>query len=116
MPLGERSFFDVLTNELPAESINSIDTIYNSVVDLTRPDGVDYFSYIENLTSNPIAFRVKLADMMQNISDNPSKRQLEKYAKTKNLLVDKFNDKPPPGISAAHWKSFKGTIKNATKK
>ena len=119
IPLGniedEAVFFDVLTNELPSESIGSIDTIYNSVVDLTKPDGADYFSYIDNLTKNPIAFRVKLADMMQNIGDNPSKRQLEKYVKAKNLLVDKFNDNPPPGISKAHWKSFKGTISNASK-
>ena len=119
IPLGnienEEEFFSMLAAELPAAEIDQIDDIYNSVVDLTKPEGADYFSYVINLTKNPIAFRVKLADMMQNISDNPSERQIKKYVKAKNLLVDKFGDKPPTGINAAHWRAFKKTVDDASK-
>jgi len=120
IPLGnikdEQTFFDILAGELPEASVETIDKIYNSIVDLTKPAGSDYYSYVSNLTGNPIAFRVKLADMMQNISDNPSKKQLQKYVKAKDLLVDKFNDKAPPGISQVHWESFKMVISNAQQK
>ena len=119
IPLGnikdEESFFDILAAELPNAAIESLDKIYNSIVDLTKQPGSDYYSYVLKLTHNPIAFRVKLADMMQNISDNPSERQLQKYVKTKDMLVDQFNDKAPPGISADHWKNFKTVINNAQK-
>lgn len=119
IPMGnikdEDAFFDLLSTEASEATIENIDNIYNSVVDLTKPEGADYFSYVLKLTSNPIAFRVKLADMMQNVSDNPSERQLKKYVKTKNLLVDKFKNQAPPGISDSHWKSFKRTIDRASK-
>ena len=120
IPLGnikdEEAFFNMLAAEVPSDSIESIDAIYDSVVDLTKPEGADYFSYVLDLTINPIALRVKLADMMQNISDNPSSNQVEKYAKTKDLLVIKFNNKAPPGISSNHWSKFKEVVENAKKK
>jgi (p)ppGpp synthase/HD superfamily hydrolase len=120
IPLGniqdEEEFFDLLAAELPATEIERIDDIYNSIIDLTKPDGADYFSYVTNLIKNPIAFRVKLADIMQNISDNPSKRQLKKYVKTKDLLVDQFKNNVPPGISPEHWESFKKVVDNAAEK
>ena len=120
IPMGniedENAFFDLLTSEASEATIQNIDNIYNSVVDLTKPEGADYFSYVLKLANNPIAFRVKLADMMQNISDNPSERQMAKYVKTKNLLVDQFKDSPPPGISNSHWESFKRTVDYAAKK
>jgi (p)ppGpp synthase/HD superfamily hydrolase len=120
IPLGnienEEEFFNILAAEIPDSSIESIDKIYNSVVDLTKTTGSDYFSYVINLSGNPVAFRVKLADMMQNISDNPSERQLIKYAKTKDLLVQKFNEEAPDGISARHWDDFKRTIEAAYEK
>lgn len=118
IPLGniedEESFFNMLTSELPESSISSIDSIYNSVVDLTKQKDVDYIQYVTDLTTNPIAFRVKLADMMQNISDRPSERQLKKYVKTKNTLAERFKNQVPPGISKQHWLDFQKTIDRAT--
>ncbi len=120
IPLGnisdEEEFFNMLAAEMPASAIEEIDNIYDAVVDLTKPKGSDYNEYVEQLTNNHIAFRVKLADMMQNVSDTPSERQLAKYAKTKNMLVDKFENKPPPGISRRHWNDFTNEIEKAIKK
>ncbi len=120
IPLGniedEEMFFNMLAAELPSDAIDAIDSIYNSVVDLTKPPGFDYFSYVIELTNNPIALRVKLADMMQNISDNPSERQLNKYVKTKDLLLQKFGEKAPNGITQSHWADFKRTVEAASEK
>ena len=60
---------------------------------LTRKDGVSYFEYVENLKLNPIAKRVKMADLAHN-SDlsrtvNPTERdfkRIEKYKKAKEIL------------------------------
>ncbi len=116
IPLGniddEAAFFDMLMEELPDANLTTIEKIYNSVVDLTRDQGLDYFSYILLLVKNPIALRVKLADIMQNIGDNPSNKQLEKYAKAKNLLLQKFNQ-APTGISKEHWNDFQDEVKEA---
>lgn len=116
IPLGnikdEEDFFNMLAAELPAESIDSIDDIYNSVVDMTKPEGSDYFEYVIKLSDNPIALRVKMSDMMQNISDFPSAKQVVKYSKAKDKLVRHF-DGPPPGITDKHWSDFIATIEKA---
>ena len=117
IPLGnikdEEDFFNKLAAEIPSHDIDAVDDIYNSVVDLTKPQGADYYQYVVNLTRNPIALRVKLADMMQNIGDSPSQRQLEKYAATKEKLVNRFKGKTPPGISEKHWRDFQDEIEEA---
>ena len=118
IPLGniedEKSFFDMLESELPDESIESIDKIYNSVVDMTKPIGADYFEYIISLLENPVALRVKISDMMQNISDSPSPNQVLKYSKAKDVLVDYFNGSTPSGISKKHWLDFISTVEKAS--
>lgn len=117
IPLGnienEDHFFDLLVDELPEADIESADQIYTAVQALTKAEGQDYIEYLDSVMNNKVAFRVKLADMMQNISDAPSARQLKKYVEAKNYLISKFKDKSPPGISGQHWKDFKRVIKNA---
>lgn len=72
-----------------------------SVVDvlklLTHEDGVDYFEYVEKIKTNPIAKKVKLADLEHNMdetrlsgTDIPKEkiqRRREKYSKAKELLL-----------------------------
>ena len=119
IPLGniedEEDFFNMLAAELPASDIEAIDDIYNSVVSLTRYPGSDYQSYVVNLTQDKFAFRVKLADMMHNINDNPSEKQIKKYTKTKEMLVDMFGGNVPRGINAKHWRDFQRKIEEAGK-
>ena len=52
---------------------------------LTKKEGVEYEQYLAAIAVHPIARRVKIADMITNLSDDPSDKQIVKYAK--GLLV-----------------------------
>ena len=52
---------------------------------LTKSDAVEYEQYLKRIKSDPVAKRVKIADMLANLGDKPSERQIVKYAK--GLLV-----------------------------
>ena len=117
IPLGnindEDHFFDLLIDELDEADIESADQIFDAVKLLTKQSGQDYIDYVNLVIRNRYALRVKLADMMQNIGDNPSQKQVKKYANAKNYLVKAFNDKVPTGISGKHWQDFKEAIERA---
>jgi len=119
IPLGniedEDHFFDLLVDELPEADLEIAEQIYTAVKALTKESGQSYIGYVNSLINDEYAMRVKLADMMQNASDNPSQGQVEKYANTKTFLVDKFNNSAPPGISKNHWNDFKEVIDAAGK-
>lgn len=53
----------------------------------------DYDNYVLTLAKkNKTALHIKLLDMLENLKDNPSKRQLEKYYKAiKHLLDNNIN-------------------------
>ena len=66
---------------------------------LTHDDSVDYFDYVRNLKSDPIARAVKLADLRHNSdlsryltedqrNDPKVVQRMEKYAKAIALLTD----------------------------
>ena len=48
---------------------------------ITKTKGMDYTTYLENIAESPLATKVKIADMISNLADSPSKKQLKKYAK-----------------------------------
>jgi (p)ppGpp synthase/HD superfamily hydrolase len=48
-----------------------------------------YSEYLENVFSNPLASVVKIADLIHNLSHNPSARQIKKYR-------DALSEAPPP--------------------
>ncbi|MDR2982194.1 MAG: hypothetical protein LBV12_08110 [Puniceicoccales bacterium] len=52
---------------------------------LTKQENSDYEQYLVRLKANPLAKKVKIADLLANLSDHPSDRQIVKYAK--GLLV-----------------------------
>lgn len=74
------------------------DDIVEAVALLTHDEAVDYFDYIKNLKNNPIARKVKLADLEHNSDENRAVRcslsedeQIywkEKYAKAKMILLN----------------------------
>lgn len=72
--------------------------IVDAVEDLTRPEGMDYLSYIENLVArNPYAMDVKLADLrhnrdltrLQQVTEKDMRR-LEKYNKAESIIKRKL--------------------------
>ena len=67
--------------------------VTEAVVLLTKPLGADYFDYVRRVAENPIAKKVKLADLMHNsdISRIPDVTEtdlarLEKYKKALEIL------------------------------
>jgi hypothetical protein len=58
--------------ELPIWVVNLVNT-------LTRPSTISYPDYIENICDSRDALAVKIADMEDNLADNPTPKQLAKY-------------------------------------
>ncbi|WP_367871164.1 hypothetical protein [Luteolibacter sp. Populi] len=55
---------------------------------LTKPEGADYEEYLRAIKANPLAKKVKIADMLSNLSDQPSEKQILKYAKGLVILLE----------------------------
>jgi (p)ppGpp synthase/HD superfamily hydrolase len=47
---------------------------------LTKTRGESYMDYLAKVKSNDLARKVKIADMICNLADDPSERQIRKYA------------------------------------
>jgi (p)ppGpp synthase/HD superfamily hydrolase len=76
------TFDDLITAGFPSNVIESIKL-------LTHNDGSPYFDYIRRVASNPIAHKVKLADLKHN--RNPTRTMLPEYHNTSILKrVEKY--------------------------
>ena len=58
-----------------------------AVQTLTKTDGAPYDDYLEAVAASPLARKVKIADMLSNLADGPTDRQIVKYAKGLLRLV-----------------------------
>lgn len=65
---------DLLERGFPIEVITVVQL-------LTHEEGVGYGEYIRNIGSHPIARKVKIADILSNLNDKPTDKQIEKYAR-----------------------------------
>lgn len=54
---------------------------------LTHGDDTPYPEYLKAIKDNAIACQVKIADMLSNLADNPSNKQIRKYAAGLLVLV-----------------------------
>ena len=76
-----------LAKEFPREIVEAVDL-------LTHRDGVEYFDYVRAMKQNPIAVRVKLADLAHNgdlkriCNQGNAEKRREKYAKAKKILTE----------------------------
>lgn len=59
--------------------------VVHAVVTLTHTKACKYESYLQLISEEPIARTVKIADMLSNLADSPTDKQIVKYAK--GLLV-----------------------------
>ena len=75
--------------------------ILSAVQTLTHSKDASYDDYVRKLSSNPLALRVKLADMVHNLTHSPSVKQVAKYSNAYNSLKDSYNGMIP-GISKQH--------------
>jgi (p)ppGpp synthase/HD superfamily hydrolase len=60
--------------------------VIDAVVALTKTEGQSYDDYLDTVVTNPIAKKVKIADIHHNLSDSPTLRQLIKYYTALELL------------------------------
>lgn len=81
------------------------ETVIDAVRSLTHEKGGDYGAYVVSLLSNPLALRVKLADMVHNLSSTPTSKQKMKYMNALNMMSDAAGG-IPNGISPKHWDSL----------
>lgn len=75
----------VTKESLLAEGIDT--DVIDAVVLLTKSPNVRYDNYLENIKPNDLATRVKIADMLDNLSDTPTPQQIQKYKKGLTFLL-----------------------------
>ncbi len=64
------------------------EAVANAVLVLTHSAGRDYESYLYDVRANPIARKVKIADMLSNLADSPTDKQIVKYARGLLILME----------------------------
>ena len=79
------------------------DEVIRVVRALTHEKGGDYQSYVVDLMNDQPALRVKLADMVHNLSSSPSPKQKLKYKSALDAIGAQTGGQPPVGISQKHW-------------
>ena len=72
---------DLLWSGVPVEVVTTVEL-------LTHPRWEPYKTYLERVKVDPLATKVKVADMLTNLSDTPTERQIKKYAKGLLYLLD----------------------------
>ena len=76
-----------LAEIFPREIVEAVDL-------LTHRDGVEYFDYVRAIRANPVAVKVKLADLRHNgdpkriINQGNAEKRREKYAKAWKILTE----------------------------
>ncbi len=85
---------DVTLEDLRSFGFNEL--IVEAVKAITKTEGEDYDDYIERLSENELAVKVKLADMKHNSDitrfDEPTEKDIErcrKYEEKRNRLIEK---------------------------
>ena len=71
---------NLISKNIPKHLVDAIDI-------LTKKPDQPYDLYLELVKMNKISRRVKIADMMANLSDNPTKKQINKYLKGLKFLL-----------------------------
>ena len=91
----------------PAEGTKVLSIVYA----LTHDKSIDYTSYLIDLSKNKDALKIKLADMLHNMSTGPTPRQALKYQNAFNALSP--SGAPPKGIHPDHWKELNSIISSS---
>ena len=82
------------------------DEVIRVVRALTHEKGGDYLSYVVDLMGDVPTLRVKLSDMVHNLTDNPSPKQKAKYKSALDAISAMTGGKAPKGISDKHWNTL----------
>ena len=66
--------------------------IVDAVKVLTKSPDIGYEEYLAGVKNNPLALRVKIQDMLDNLSDSPTEEQIVKYACGFLILLESENE------------------------
>ena len=55
--------------------------LVDAIVSMTKTSETTYEDYLDSIAASPLVTKVKIADMISNLADNPSTKQIRKYAK-----------------------------------
>lgn len=61
--------------------------IADGVLGMSKPEGVEYEEYIKDISKDTLLRKIKIADILANLSDSPSEKQLQKYTKALSILI-----------------------------
>ena len=86
------------------------DEVIRVVRALTHEKGGDYLSYVVDLMGDVPTLRVKLSDMVHNLTDNPSPKQKTKYKSAIDAISQKTGGEAPKGISDKHWNTLTSLV------
>ena len=81
---------------------------------LTHEKGGDYTNYVVGLLGDVPTLRVKLADMVHNLSDAPKPKQKAKYKTALDAIGAQTGGEPPSGISSGHWEQLYSLVESKT--
>ena len=95
--------------------VNAGEEVISAVRSLTHEKSVDYGEYIISLLGNPLALRVKLADMLHNLSTSPSSRQRKKYEDALDTTASAAGG-IPSGIDKQHWSDLATLVESYDKR
>ena len=70
------------------ESRGFSEEIITAIIILTKTGKVSYEEYLHKVKWNVLARTVKILDMISNLADSPTDKQLRKYAKGLEFLTD----------------------------
>ena len=83
---------DWTLDDLRAEGFS--EAVVTAVEHLTHPEGMEYMAYVERAASHPVARRVKLADLEDNMDTtrlgevtDKDARRLQKYHRARRILL-----------------------------
>lgn len=80
----EWSLDDLLNAGVESLTVSAVDA-------LTKRKGETYEQYLERVSMNDWALRVKLVDISENLADDPTPRQVAKYAKAIRFLAQSID-------------------------
>jgi GTP pyrophosphokinase len=88
--------------------------VFSIIKKLTHSKDVEYGDYVAALSGDPDAIRIKMADMMHNLSSSPTPRQAKKYQTAIDTL-EKTHGGPPPAVAVEHWDDLKVLVSSVIK-
>ena len=78
------TYSELENEDIPENILKAVEILSKNLYN----ENVSYDQYLSCVKKNELARKVKIADMLSNLADNPTDKQIKKYAKGLLFLVD----------------------------